>query len=87
MVASNEFWLSLHRLADALSSEGDTRQEQTANVVEQFREMPPIVQRELIDDLVRLVIYLPDVYPQVRQAVHEVGQPPAVQEPSAAKSA
>jgi hypothetical protein len=71
VVSSNEFWLNLHRLAGALDAEGLTSQERTANVVEQFREMPRVVQRELLEDLVRLVVYLPDVYPQVRTAVSE----------------
>jgi hypothetical protein len=71
MVAPNEFWLNLHRLSNSLEAEGDNSDERLQNIVEQFREMPHIAQWEVVSDLVRLITYLPDVYPRVMVAANQ----------------
>jgi hypothetical protein len=62
MSSATEFWLNTHQLSAAYSREGLTPDERLQNIIDQFREMPPIAQRELLDDIGRLVAHLPDVY-------------------------
>jgi hypothetical protein len=69
--SANEFWLNLHRLADAYDSEGLTTDERAANIVDQFRHMPPIAQRHVLKELRRLVLAMPDLYPLVAAAANE----------------
>jgi hypothetical protein len=81
MVAPNEFWLNLHRLSDSLEAEGQTSDERLSNILEQFRQMPHIAQWEVVGDLVRLITYLPDVYPRIMIAATEgesTGGPEAI---------
>jgi hypothetical protein len=42
MIAPNEFWLHLHRLADAYDAEGLSKEERATNIISQFLEMPVI---------------------------------------------
>jgi hypothetical protein len=61
VVSPNEFWLDLHQLATSYSREGLTPEERLANIIDQFRAMPPIAQQELLGDLLRLANNLPDI--------------------------
>ena len=68
MATPNEFWLSLHTLADAYEEEGATRAERAENIANEFREMPPTVRREIRAKLDRLAVGLADVSVQVATA-------------------
>jgi hypothetical protein len=65
MVTPNEFWLNLHRLAESYHAEGLTPDERQKNILAQFKEMPPIAQRELLRDLASVMMHCPDLYPAV----------------------
>ena len=65
MIAPNEFWLNLHRLAESYRAEGLTPDERSKNIVAQFKGMPPIAQRELLRDLSSVIVHCPDLYPIV----------------------
>jgi hypothetical protein len=71
MKTPNEFWLCLHRLTDAYDSEGLTSDERANSILNQFRAMPGIAQRQVLADLVRLVTNLPDLYPLVIAEANE----------------
>jgi len=71
VVSPNEFWLNLHRLAESYDAEGLTTDERTRNIVEQFRNMPRIAQRQVLVDLLHVLTSLPDVYPLVVAAGNE----------------
>jgi len=71
MKSPNEFWLRLHDLSEAYLAEGLTPNERTDNIVNQFREMPPIAQREVLGDLIQLAGRLPDLRPAVIAAANE----------------
>jgi hypothetical protein len=71
MKSPNEFWLNLHRLSEAYDAEGMTTEERADNILEQFRQMPPIARRQVFNDLVRLTMNLPDLYPLVTAALNE----------------
>ena len=71
MVPPNEFWLNLHRLAEAYDAEGLNTDERGANIVDQFRAMPSVAQRQVLGDLLRIITALPDVYPLVVAAANE----------------
>ena len=70
MVSPNEFWLNLHRLHVAYESEGATIKERAANICRQFEQMPPVAQQEVLDELRRLAIHLPQLYPLMAAAAH-----------------
>ena len=69
MKSPNEFWLCLHDLGRAVRSEGQTGEEQMVNVLDTFRDMPALAQREVILDLSELLAFLPEVYGAVHDAV------------------
>ena len=60
-LSPNEFWLSLHALAQAYQNEGLTPDEQAENIVEQFSSMPPTARRELKGELDTIVVTLTDL--------------------------
>jgi len=70
MVSPNEFWLNLHRLSVAFDAEGATNKERAANICRQFEQMPPVAQQEVLDELRRLAIHLPELYPVIAAAAH-----------------
>jgi len=74
VVAPNEFWLNLHRLSDSYNCEGLSPDERAANIVEQFREMPLIAQRQVLGELLNVLTNLPDLYPLVVAAANESEQ-------------
>jgi len=71
----NEVLFEVHQLADAYCSEGMTANERARNIVAEFRDMPPVAQRELLNDFRQLITYCPDLYPQIVAAACE--PPPA----------
>ena len=70
MSTSNECWMDLHRLAASLDAEGLTRQERFDNLVEEFLGLPPLVRRELLEELRFLLSELTDLEPVVVQAAN-----------------
>ena len=67
MIAPNEFWLFLHRLAEAYDAEGLTTEERQTNIVEQFVQMPAIAQHHVLSDLIVVSTKIPELYPLVIQ--------------------
>lgn len=65
MRTPNEFWLCLHELARAVDAEGRTDDERRANIVNSLSEMPTIARGQVLAELVELMTFLPDLYPQV----------------------
>jgi hypothetical protein len=78
MIAPNEFWLQLHRLAEAYDAEGLTRQERTENILAQFRNMPHVARRAIIADLMQVAVNIPDLYPLVVAAAIKAESPKKV---------
>jgi len=74
VVPPNEFWLALHRLADAYDAEGLTTDERATNIVEQFMEMPAIARRHVHSDLLRIAVYIPDLAPLIAAAETKVAE-------------
>jgi len=68
MISPNQFWLHVHTLADAYEAEGTTPDERVENIVRQFERMPPIAQRQVLADLLRLTIHVPELYPIIVSA-------------------
>ena len=62
MITPNEFWLSLHNLSEAYEAEGLTPDERIQNIMNQFRRMPPTVQRSLIVELHDLAQHTNDLF-------------------------
>jgi len=71
VVAPNEFWLCLHRLASAYDAEGLTPEERSANIAVQFSEMPHIAQREVLVDLLRISLHVPDLCSVILAAANQ----------------
>jgi hypothetical protein len=75
VISPNEFWLNLHRLAEAYDAEGQTPQQRAENIVAQFRDMPLVAQREVLAELVNITLHIPEVYRQVMVAATGPAQP------------
>lgn len=75
MSAPKDFWLCLREFATCYEAAGLTTDERIANIVEQFRGLPHIAQRELLDDLYRIVMDSPDIYTLARTAANERQKP------------
>jgi hypothetical protein len=71
MATPNEFWLALHVLADAYDAEGPTPDDRAKSIVKQFHDMPHVAQREVMGDLLRVVVHCPELYPQVVAAARK----------------
>jgi hypothetical protein len=71
MIAPNEFWLNLHRLAEAYESEGLNTLERHENIIGQFLEMPLVAQRHVLADLILISSRMPDLYPLIMAATHK----------------
>src|SRR4051812_26866332 len=70
VVSPNEFWLYLHRLAEAYDAEGLTTEERSQNIIAQLEEMPHVAQRQLLADLMTVAVRVPDIYPLAVAAVN-----------------
>jgi len=71
MSPPNEFWLFLHRLEAAFEAEGSCDRERVENIVRQFREMPHVAQRQLVNELVRTITDCNELYSPVLMASKE----------------
>jgi len=71
VISPNEFWLQLHRLAAAYDAEGLTSQERAENIIEQFRDMPHVARRAVLNDLMQVAVSIPDLYPLVAAAANQ----------------
>ena len=67
----NEFWLNVQRLAESYEAAGFTTEERTEQIVGQFNEMASLAQREVLRELCRLMVHLPDVYTVVAAAAND----------------
>jgi hypothetical protein len=76
MITPNEFWLQLHRLAEAYEAEGLTSEERAENIIAQFQDMPPIAQRALLADLVTVAAKIPELYPLAIATVNQAEAKP-----------
>jgi hypothetical protein len=65
MRTPNEFWLCLHELARAIDAEGRTDDERRANILDSLEQMPSIARGQVVNELVELLTFLPDLYPHV----------------------
>jgi hypothetical protein len=65
MRSPNEFWLCLHRLAQAHDAEGTAPLDRVENIVRQFEAMPAAVRRQVLGELAELTTVLTDLYPRV----------------------
>jgi len=65
MITPNEFWLAVHQLAEAYDSEGPTMDERAENIADEFDRLPFVTQRELLQNLLRIAAYLPDLCPRL----------------------
>jgi len=70
MRTPNECWMDLHRLAASLDAEGLTRQDRFDNLTEEFLKLPPLVRRELLQELRFLLSDLSDLEPVVINAAN-----------------
>jgi hypothetical protein len=61
MISPNEFWLQLHRLAEAYEAEGRSTSERAENIIGQYREMFPVAQREVLAALHVVAANMPDL--------------------------
>jgi hypothetical protein len=77
VTSPNEFWLTLHRLAESYEAEGLNSEQRLENIVERFQNMPRIAQRHVLGDLLRVITALPDVYPLVVAAMNDTEKPAA----------
>jgi hypothetical protein len=68
--AQSEFWLQLHRLAEAYDSEGLTPGERAEIIGRELGGLPPTVQRQMLIDLRHLSINLFDLYPLMASQVN-----------------
>lgn len=69
--STTEFWPLLHQLAEAYEREGLTSDERLETTLTAFREMPATVRRQLLADLFRISMDLPDLYAAVVSTANE----------------
>jgi hypothetical protein len=62
MNGNSDFWLHLARTADAYNEGGLTSAERAQAAMDQFRDMPLLAQREVIQSLRSMALQLPDLY-------------------------
>ena len=65
-----EFWQTVGTLHELLDHQGLTADERLNAVVAKFSDLPPTVQRQLVSDLLRLSLELPDIYAAVVAAAN-----------------
>ena len=64
-----EFWPAVHQLREFIDDEGLTLDERLDSVVAKFCDLSPTAQRQLLTDVLKLSMELPDVYSAVSAAV------------------
>jgi hypothetical protein len=72
MVTITEFWPLIRQVAEAYDQSGLTADERTQAHLATFRELPATVRRQLLTDVFRLSLDLPELY-----AGHGFGCQPA----------
>jgi len=72
MDARRNLWLDLHRLANALEEIGLNRDERIDAAVQMFMDLPPMVRRDLRDDLRMVAVDLFDMLPLIATAESEI---------------
>jgi hypothetical protein len=77
MITTNDFWLQVHRLATAYEAEGETAADRYEQILAQFHDMPPIAQREVVADLLRLTVHVPSIYSEVLSDIRQAQHKPA----------
>ena len=75
MISANRFWLSVHHLWRDYMEEGDNPEQRRTAVVDNFRALSPVAQRELIAELVPLVDSLANICLSIRFAAQPDGPP------------
>ena len=76
MASRADFWLHMHKLAYALDGEGGTPQERIDHVLDSFRQMPALGQREVLTDLRVLVRALSEIETRAIVVHRDATQPP-----------
>jgi hypothetical protein len=62
VTAPNEFWLCLHRLAEAYEAEGLNADERAESILSELRGMPHVARREILNDFRLLASNFPDLF-------------------------
>jgi len=70
-----EYWPALHLLADASDRQGLGTDERIDAIVKQLLNLPPTVRRQLLADMLRLSMELPDLHAAATAAVNQAEQP------------
>ena len=65
MPTPNEFWLCLHELGRAIDAEGHTNDERRDNILASLEQMPAIARGQVLNELIELLTFLPELYPHV----------------------
>lgn len=75
MKISNEFWISLHELARAVSGEGTSPTERKQNIIESLLDMHPTARREVASELAQMMAFLPTLHLEVLDVLQDDTQP------------
>jgi hypothetical protein len=83
MMSPNEFWLQLHRLAEAYQAEGENAETRLQAIVQEFRELAGPARREVLSDLQFITHQLPRLHVRLESATRELpaALPPPKEEP------
>jgi hypothetical protein len=76
MPTPNEFWLCLHELARAIDAEGHTADERRENILANLNQMPPVARGQVVNELIELLTFLPDLYPHVARSAPKQASAP-----------
>jgi hypothetical protein len=71
MNGDHSFWLYLSRTSDAFDESGATPSARAAMALQQFEEMPPIAQREVLGALANMAYQLPNLFAIVSARANE----------------
>ena len=63
MISPNDFWLQLHRLAEAYTDEGTTEEERAINITDELLSLPPAVRMQARDDFRQLAESIDNLAP------------------------
>jgi hypothetical protein len=76
MMAPNEFWLQLHRLAEAYQAEGPTTEARLLAIMDEFQELAAPARREVLADLQLVTKQLPQLTLRLASTTQEIPAPP-----------
>jgi hypothetical protein len=81
MMTPNEFWLQLHRLAEAYQAEGESTEARLLAIMNEFQELAAPARREVLADLQLVTAQLPQLRQRLAAAVRDIpSAPPPPQE-------